>query len=74
MVIEIDAECEIVDITISIDPDVDPVVPGENAPTIVGTSFGGHPFSLDESHVVSGKLDVKVTLKALNQMTNVEVT
>ena len=74
MVIEIDAECEIVDITISIDPDVDPVVPGENAPTIVGTSFGGNPFSLDESHVVSGKTEVKVTLNAPNKINNVEVT
>ena len=85
--IEIDAKCEIVDVTISIDPDVDPVDPpvvppvdppgpsDENDPTIVGTSFGGSAFDIDDSHVVpNGGCEIIVTLKAPNKMAHVNVT
>ena len=62
------------------DPDptdpTDPINPGENAPTIVGTSFAGVPFDIDASHIVPGGVETEiiVTLLAPNKMANVEVT
>ncbi len=46
----------------------------ENAPSIVGTNFGGSPFDIDQPQVVRGAVDLIVTLAAPKGIAHVHVT
>ena len=53
--------------------DPEPTDP-ENAPSIVGTSFYGAPFDIDQSLIIPGQCELIVTLFAPDKIANVEVT
>ena len=86
--IDINIDCDIVDINHTVIPEgedgiddfptdpTEPTNPDDNAdaPTIVGTNFGGSPFDINTPQTVNGRTELTVTLTAPKGMTNVDVT